>query len=151
MKIGDFGLARQENSDIKGDTEYPRKWASPEVLEHTKFSIKSDVWSFGIMSYEVMTYGSVPYADQNNAQVVDYVVSGKTMEKSEEIEDDVWGFMKSLWRFEAEDRPSFSEVKKDIERLYHSHVSYLEPRDDIHKLVSSSTNSHVINVYDNVQ
>ncbi|CAF88761.1 unnamed protein product, partial [Tetraodon nigroviridis] len=62
-KVGDFGLARviKEPFYITEDKKIPYKWTAPEAISHGKFSNKSDVWSFGILLYEITTYGGVPY------------------------------------------------------------------------------------------
>uniref|UniRef100_A0A8C3KBM7 Tyrosine-protein kinase n=1 Tax=Calidris pygmaea TaxID=425635 RepID=A0A8C3KBM7_9CHAR len=67
-KVADFGLARVfkvENENIyevRNETKLPVKWTAPEAIRYNKFSIKSDVWSFGILLFEIITYGEVPYA-----------------------------------------------------------------------------------------
>ncbi len=63
-KVADFGLARvTENNEYfrKEGTQVPVKWTAPEVIHYGKYSIKSDVWSFGILLMELFTYGQEPY------------------------------------------------------------------------------------------
>ena len=72
VKISDFGLARhRENGmyETKSATKVPTKWAAPEALSHDRFTSKSDVWSFGILMYEVVTYGGNPYPGKTCAEV----------------------------------------------------------------------------------
>ncbi|KAG2461754.1 SRMS kinase, partial [Polypterus senegalus] len=63
-KVADFGLARIIKDDIysvSGTTKIPMKWTAPEAILFQKYSIKSDIWSFGILLYEIVTYGEMPY------------------------------------------------------------------------------------------
>ncbi len=72
VKIADFGLSRVLVEDIYEAHEgarFPIKWTAPEACLENKFSIKSDVWSFGILLTEITTYGRIPYPGMNNAEV----------------------------------------------------------------------------------
>ena len=75
VKIADFGLARDEEYTASETSKYPVRWASPEVLSMRLFSSKADVWSFGVMITEEMTYGMKPYPSMNIEKVLFY---GKT-------------------------------------------------------------------------
>ena len=64
VKIADFGLARvikEEEYEARAGAKFPLKWTAPEALNYGKFTIKSDVWSFGILLSEIVTYGQIPY------------------------------------------------------------------------------------------
>lgn len=62
-KVADFGLAKCMNKEIYNTVhgQFPIRWTAPEALQHRVFSIKSDVWSFGILLTEIVTYGKHPY------------------------------------------------------------------------------------------
>ena len=60
-KVGDFGLARSGDEYENRAAKFPVKWTAPEAANYSKFSIKSDVWSFGILLTELVTYGRIPY------------------------------------------------------------------------------------------
>ncbi|NXG58566.1 LYN kinase, partial [Hemiprocne comata] len=63
-KIADFGLARviEDNEyTAREGAKFPIKWTAPEAINYGSFTIKSDVWSFGILLYEIVTYGKIPY------------------------------------------------------------------------------------------
>jgi fyn-related kinase len=72
VKIADFRLSRVLVGDIyeapEGD-RFPIKWTAPEACLENKFSIKSDVWSFGILLTEITTFGRIPYPGMANAEV----------------------------------------------------------------------------------
>ena len=64
VKIADFGLARlikEDEYEARVGARFPIKWTAPEAANYSKFSIKSDVWSFGICLTELVTYGRIPY------------------------------------------------------------------------------------------
>lgn len=64
VKVADFGLARIINEDVyeaRVGARFPIKWTAPEAINHNRFSSKSDVWSFGILLTEIVTYGGTPY------------------------------------------------------------------------------------------
>ena len=56
-------------------TKFPIKWAAPEVITHARFSSKSDVWSYGILMWELFTGGKTPYPTFSNPQVLDEVIN----------------------------------------------------------------------------
>src|SRR5262245_27989666 len=78
IKIADFGLSRSlEKEYYKSQNRViPYKWCSPEVIQHGKFSTKSDVWSFGICLWEVFSFGAIPYKTFSNQEAVEKVESG---------------------------------------------------------------------------
>ncbi|CAI8047935.1 Tyrosine-protein kinase SRK3 (Fragment) [Geodia barretti] len=68
-KVADFGLARVIKEDIynpREGTKFPIKWTAPEAALYNQYTIKSDVWSYGILMYEIMTKGSMPYPGMSN-------------------------------------------------------------------------------------
>ena len=69
VKIADFGLARvikEDEYEARVGARFPIKWTAPEAINYSKFSIKSDVWSFGILLTELITYGRTPYPGNHN-------------------------------------------------------------------------------------
>jgi tyrosine-protein kinase Tec len=78
VKVGDFGLARfvvDDEYTASEGTKFPIKWAAPEVITHARFSSKSDVWSYGILMWELWSGGKTPYPAFTNPQVLDEVYS----------------------------------------------------------------------------
>ena len=74
VKVGDFGLARLLDENIynpdSANIKFPIKWTAPEAALYFKFTIKSDVWSFGVLMTEIITRGRTPYPGMNNRQVM---------------------------------------------------------------------------------
>ena len=69
VKIADFGLARlikEDEYEARVGARFPIKWTAPEAANYSKFSIKSDVWSFGICLTELVTYGRIPYPGERD-------------------------------------------------------------------------------------
>ncbi|CAH3112865.1 unnamed protein product, partial [Porites lobata] len=92
LKIADFGLMRQVYRDIyeiKNQKKLPIKWMAPESIFEQVFTVKSDIWSFGIVLWEVATIGGTPYPLLSNAELVRLLRSGYRMEKPDLCSDDV--------------------------------------------------------------
>ena len=117
VKVADFGLARilEDDDDVyqaNVNTKFPIKWTAPEAALHRHFSVKSDVWSFGIVMYEIITLGKVPYPGMNGREVLSLVESGRRMEKPTFSQsflktDSYFDQMYKCWDQNAEERPTF--------------------------------------------
>lgn len=112
VKVADFGLARViEDSEYtaRQGAKFPIKWTAPEAALFGKFSIKSDVWSYGILLYELVTHGSIPYAGMQNKEVIDHVRQGYRIPKPTNCDcpDEVYRKMRECWETEPEKRPTF--------------------------------------------
>ncbi|XP_011696536.1 PREDICTED: insulin-like receptor [Wasmannia auropunctata] len=123
VKIGDFGMTR----DIY-ETDYYRKgskgllpvrWMAPESLKDGVFTSFSDVWSYGVVLWEMVTLASQPYQGLSNDQVLRYVIEGGVMERPENCPDSLYNLMRRTWNHRATRRPTFI----DIETLLMQEVS----------------------------
>lgn len=117
VKVADFGLARYVIDDeytASEGTKFPIKWASPEVILYTKFSSKSDIWAFGILTWEIYSGGKQPYPAINNTEVVQKVINGYRLEKPQRCPDDMYKMVTKCWQTEPEHRPNFASVKKSV-------------------------------------
>ncbi|XP_025157747.1 ALK tyrosine kinase receptor [Harpegnathos saltator] len=118
VKIADFGMAR----DIyRGDyyrkgagTVLPIKWMSPESLFDGIYTTKSDVWSFGVLLWEIMSFGYTPYIGCGNHEVISMVKTGGRLEKPVGCPDPIYGIMMKCWRPQPDRRPSFCNI---VERI----------------------------------
>ncbi|XP_029975087.1 protein-tyrosine kinase 6b [Salarias fasciatus] len=115
-KVADFGLARiiKEPVYVTTEKKIPYKWSAPEALSHGTFSSKSDVWSFGILLYEVFTYGGVPYPGLDNQEVFEQVKTGYRMPKPTDCPDFIYHLMTECWQQEPEDRPDFRTLQRRL-------------------------------------
>lgn len=121
VKVADFGLSRAIDEDIYEAHEgakFPIKWTAPEACLKNQFSIKSDVWSFGVLLTELVTYGRVPYAGMNNRQVVEDVERGYRMPKPNLCPDKLYEIMMHCWRKEPQERPTFETLQWQLEDFY---------------------------------
>ncbi|XP_075164200.1 breathless [Haematobia irritans] len=122
MKIADFGLAR----DIQ-DTDYyrkntngrlPIKWMAPESLQEKFYDSQSDVWSFGILLWEIMTYGEQPYPNVMSAEeLYSYLITGQRMEKPPRCSLNIYMLMRQCWHFDSSARPTFSEIVENLDKI----------------------------------
>ncbi|XP_075923769.1 tyrosine-protein kinase CSK-like isoform X2 [Petromyzon marinus] len=113
-KVADFGLAgeRGKGSMTK---KLPVKWTSPEALRKHEFSTKSDVWSFGILLWEIYSFGRVPYPRVPLKDVVEYVEDGYRMDPPELCPSTVSSVMTSCWHVEPACRPSFRDLRRILQ------------------------------------
>ncbi|KAL1377098.1 hypothetical protein pipiens_016487, partial [Culex pipiens pipiens] len=107
MKIADFGLARdvhnQEYYRKMTSGKLPIRWMAPESLEERFFNTKSDVWSFGVLLWEIMTLGRDPYqfvADWHS--FLEYLKQGHRLEQPTNSPDDIYQLMEACWEFNPE-------------------------------------------------
>ncbi|XP_055934316.1 tyrosine-protein kinase SRK3-like isoform X2 [Argiope bruennichi] len=117
VKLADFGLARimDEAVYVASGGKLPIKWTAPEAYTTMEFTIKSDVWSFGIVLYEIFTHGGTPYSGLKNAQVSQLITKQDyRMPKPSDPDctDPVYEIMLMCWKKDPKDRPTF-------EFLYH--------------------------------
>ncbi|XP_076112140.1 hepatocyte growth factor receptor-like [Mytilus galloprovincialis] len=121
VKVADFGLARDiytknyYSSDNK--KMLPVKWMAPESLENGTYSTKSDVWSFGVVMWELMTRGSAPYCDVNNWDMHKYLQSGRRLKRTDFCPPPLYDIMMTCWEFDPDDRPTFLDVNLRITGL----------------------------------
>ncbi|XP_015437462.1 PREDICTED: mast/stem cell growth factor receptor Kit-like [Dufourea novaeangliae] len=128
LKISDFGLSRSGIYVIKsskGKTHHlPVRWMSPEALRDRSFSSKSDVWSFGVVMWEIGTLGSFPYSDVQDDRLLRYVVcENGRLEQPESVPSEIYGIMRSCWATDPESRPNFSQLILELRTLMNSVTS----------------------------
>ncbi|XP_071801017.1 proto-oncogene tyrosine-protein kinase ROS-like [Asterias amurensis] len=119
VKIGDFGLARDiYKSDYyrkEGEGLLPVRWMCPEALMDGVFTVQSDVWSFGVLVWEVMTLGQQPYPARTNVEVLHYVTSGGRLDRPDNCPDDIHHLMLKCWEKQPEGRPSFHSTLEKLD------------------------------------
>ncbi|KAF5903431.1 protein-tyrosine kinase 6-like [Clarias magur] len=116
-KVADFGLARfiKEPIYVSNDKKIPYKWTAPEAIQYGRFSNKSDVWSFGILLYEIYSYGATPYPGMNKKEALEETKRGYRMPAPSKCPPRIYQIMQSCWREQPEDRPSFKSLKAQLQ------------------------------------
>ncbi|KAM6185672.1 proto-oncogene tyrosine-protein kinase ROS isoform 2-T2 [Rhynchocyon petersi] len=119
VKIGDFGLARDiYKNDYyrkRGEGLLPVRWMAPESLMDGIFTTQSDVWSFGILIWEILTLGHQPYPAHSNLDVLNFVQTGGRLEPPRNCPDDLWNLMTQCWAQEPDQRPTFQKIQDQLQ------------------------------------
>ncbi|XP_066996033.2 insulin-like peptide receptor [Anabrus simplex] len=114
VKIGDFGMTRDiyETDYYRKGTKglLPVRWMAPESLKDGVFTSHSDVWSYGVVLWEMATLASQPYQGLSNDQVLRYVIDGGVMERPENCPDRLYDLMRLCWQYKPSARPSFLDL-----------------------------------------
>ncbi|NXH61674.1 ITK kinase, partial [Rhabdornis inornatus] len=111
VKVSDFGMSRivlDDQYTSSTGTKFPVKWSAPEVFSYSNYSTKSDVWSFGVLMWEVFSEGKIPYENRNNAEVVEEINAGFRLYKPKLASKAIYEVMSHCWRMGKDERPSFS-------------------------------------------
>ncbi|XP_061486228.1 protein-tyrosine kinase 6 [Rhineura floridana] len=116
-KVGDFGMARLIKDDIYLSYSHnlPYKWTAPEALSHGRYSVKSDVWSFGILLYEIMTLGQNPYPGMTNSEVFKHVQTGFRMNCPPKCPATMYNIMHKCWDLNPKERPDFKHLQGQLQ------------------------------------
>ncbi|XP_037946503.1 tyrosine-protein kinase Abl [Teleopsis dalmanni] len=121
VKVADFGLARLMRDDTytaHAGAKFPIKWTAPEGLAYNKFSTKSDVWAFGVLLWEIATYGMSPYPGIDLTDVFHKLEKGYRMERPPGCPPEVYDLMRQCWQWNAADRPSFKSIHHALEHMF---------------------------------
>uniref|UniRef100_A0A4W4FB12 Tyrosine-protein kinase n=1 Tax=Electrophorus electricus TaxID=8005 RepID=A0A4W4FB12_ELEEL len=113
-KVSDFGLAKTD-SQTTNNAKLPIKWTAPEALTSKKFSTRSDVWSYGVLLWEIFSYGRQPYPKMSVEEVKKGVEQDYRMEAPEDCPPDVYALMKACWEKDPKLRPLFHKLRGYLE------------------------------------
>ncbi|XP_051951213.1 tyrosine-protein kinase fynb isoform X2 [Xyrauchen texanus] len=133
-KIADFGLARliEDNEyTARQGAKFPIKWTAPEAALYGKFTIKSDVWSFGILLTELVTKGRVPYPGMNNREVLEQVERGYRMPCPQDCPSSLHDLMVLCWKKDPEERPTFEYLQAFLEDYFTATEPQYQPGDNL--------------------
>ncbi|XP_047558363.1 fibroblast growth factor receptor 2 isoform X12 [Lutra lutra] len=121
MKIADFGLARDINNiDYYKKTtngRLPVKWMAPEALFDRVYTHQSDVWSFGVLMWEIFTLGGSPYPGIPVEELFKLLKDGHRMDKPANCTSDLYMMMRDCWHAVPSQRPTFKQLVEDLDRI----------------------------------
>uniref|UniRef100_A0AAY5L6P0 Tyrosine-protein kinase n=1 Tax=Esox lucius TaxID=8010 RepID=A0AAY5L6P0_ESOLU len=124
VKISDFGMSREQEDGIYSSTgglkQIPIKWTAPEALNYGRYTMDSDVWSFGVLLWETFSRGLTPYSSMTNQQTRDEVEKGYRMPPPNSCPPEVYAIMCRCWEYNSRKRPSFSKIRTELSDLYHN-------------------------------
>jgi len=114
VKISDFGLSRDvyaaDYYRIQSKSLLPVRWMPPEGILYGKFTTASDVWSFGVVLWEIYSYGLQPYYGYSNQEVIEMIRSRQLLPCPEDCPSRMYAFMVECWHEVPTRRPSFAEI-----------------------------------------
>uniref|UniRef100_A0AAR2LYB2 receptor protein-tyrosine kinase n=1 Tax=Pygocentrus nattereri TaxID=42514 RepID=A0AAR2LYB2_PYGNA len=129
-KVSDFGLSRflQENSSDPTYTsslggKIPIRWTAPEAIAFRKFTSASDVWSYGIVMWEVMSFGERPYWDMSNQDVINAIEQDYRLPPPPECPTHLHQLMLDCWQKERTARPRFTNIVSALDKLIRNPAS----------------------------
>ncbi|XP_036322779.1 tyrosine-protein kinase Fer-like [Rhagoletis pomonella] len=119
VKISDFGMSREEEEYIVSDgmKQIPVKWTAPEALNFGKYTSLCDVWSYGILMWEIFSKGDTPYSGMSNSRARERIDAGYRMPAPENTPPEMYRLMLKCWSAEADARPHFDEIYNVVDAL----------------------------------
>ncbi|XP_075037813.1 tyrosine-protein kinase receptor Tie-1 isoform X2 [Mixophyes fleayi] len=125
-KIADFGLSRGEEVYVKKTMgRLPVRWMAIESLNYSVYTTKSDVWSFGVLLWEIVSLGGTPYCGMTCAELYEKLPQGYRMEKPRNCDDEVYELMRQCWRDRPYERPPFTQISLQLIRMLEARKAYV--------------------------
>ncbi|XP_019871116.2 tyrosine-protein kinase transmembrane receptor Ror [Aethina tumida] len=126
VKIADFGMSRDvytcDYYKIGGSRLLPVRWMSPESVVYGRFTLESDIWSFGVVLWEIYSFGKQPYYGHSNEEVVKLILDGIMLIPPEECPSLICELMKNCWKTEPRHRITFPNICDKLELTYEKFV-----------------------------
>ncbi|KAM5160083.1 tyrosine-protein kinase receptor Tie-1 isoform 3-T3 [Callospermophilus lateralis] len=125
-KIADFGLSRGEEVYVKKTMgRLPVRWMAIESLNYSVYTTKSDVWSFGVLLWEIVSLGGTPYCGMTCAELYEKLPQGYRMEQPRNCDDEVYELMRQCWRDRPHERPPFAQIALQLGRMLEARKAYV--------------------------
>ncbi|KAB1280558.1 Muscle; skeletal receptor tyrosine-protein kinase [Camelus dromedarius] len=121
VKIADFGLSRNIYSadyyKANENDAIPIRWMPPESIFYNRYTTESDVWAYGVVLWEIFSYGLQPYYGMAHEEVIYYVRDGNILSCPEDCPLELYNLMRLCWSKLPTDRPSFTSIHRILERM----------------------------------
>ncbi|XP_026575957.1 high affinity nerve growth factor receptor isoform X1 [Pseudonaja textilis] len=129
VKIGDFGMSRDVYSTdyyrVGGRTMLPIRWMPPESILYRKFTTESDIWSFGVVLWEIFTYGKQPWYQLSNTEAIECITQGRELERPRTCPSEVYAIMQSCWQREPQQRQRMKHLHSRLQAMAKAPPVYL--------------------------
>jgi serine/threonine protein kinase len=113
------GTSVVEIQTINSNAAGPTRWMAPESIIRRAYSQKSDVWSFGVLLYEVWTLGMIPYhLIADDKEVARVVLQGERLPRPDNCSQQLYAIMQDCWKTSSKDRPSMSELQTALQEVF---------------------------------
>ncbi|KAH8273781.1 hypothetical protein KR044_000261, partial [Drosophila immigrans] len=126
VKISDFGLSRDIYSSdyyrVQSKSLLPVRWMPSESILYGKFTTESDIWSFGVVLWEIYSYGMQPYSGYSNPEVIHLIRSRQLLSCPENCPTAVYSLMIECWHEQAVKRPTFADISHRLRTWYDGHI-----------------------------
>uniref|UniRef100_A0A4W4G1P3 Tyrosine-protein kinase receptor n=1 Tax=Electrophorus electricus TaxID=8005 RepID=A0A4W4G1P3_ELEEL len=130
VKIGDFGMSRDVYSTdyyrVGGHTMLPIRWMPPESIMYRRFTTESDVWSLGVVLWEIFTYGKQPWYQLSNNEVIECITQGRVLQRPRTCPKEVYDLMLGCWQREPYMRLNIKEIHNLLHSLAKASPVYLD-------------------------
>uniref|UniRef100_A0A3Q4GU57 Tyrosine-protein kinase receptor n=1 Tax=Neolamprologus brichardi TaxID=32507 RepID=A0A3Q4GU57_NEOBR len=130
VKIGDFGMSRDVYSSdyyrVGGHTMLPIRWMPPESIMYRRFTTESDVWSLGVVLWEIFTYGKQPWYQLSNNEVIECITQGRVLQRPRTCPKEVYDLMLGCWQREPYMRLNIKEIHSTLQSLAKASPVYLD-------------------------
>ncbi|XP_018414455.1 PREDICTED: ephrin type-A receptor 7 isoform X5 [Nanorana parkeri] len=148
-KVSDFGLSRviEDDADAVYTTtggKIPVRWTAPEAIQYRKFTSASDAWGYGIVMWEVMSYGERPYWDMSNQDVIKAIEEGYRLPAPMDCPAGLHQLMLDCWQKERGERPKFEQIVGILDKMIRNPTSLKTPMGTCNRPVSPLLDQNTI-------
>ncbi|NXS11974.1 MUSK kinase, partial [Neodrepanis coruscans] len=127
VKIADFGLSRNMYSadyyKANENDAIPIRWMPPESIFYNRYTTESDVWAYGVVLWEIFSYGMQPYYGMAHEEVIYYVRDGNVLSCPDNCPLELYNLMRLCWSKLPAERPGFPSIHRILERMYERAVA----------------------------